>query len=182
MFVKNWYKALSYYLCAKTAANITSQKFKACTGGEYTFKSDSYYHAPAFGGKNTSGGAANMASYISKYTGGSSGGVVFGSGTTPPTLDDYCLSGTLLSGLTVSAAVTPTWDADGCTVTGVYTITNSSGVPVTISEVGLVGATINNVTYYAVLLERTLLENPISLDVNEIGQVTYSIRFNYPTS
>lgn len=122
------------------------------------------------------------------YTG--YGGVVFGTGTTPPTIDDYCLSGDLVTTLTATATVTLDYDEGGVTVTAVYTLTNTGADTVTIGEVGLIGcvATTNSSsTSYQTesvkcLFERSVLDTPVEIPAGGFGQVTYTIRIDYPTA
>lgn len=73
-------------------------------------------------------------------------------------------------------------DDNGITMPWIYTITNSSATDITIAEVGLWGY----INYAAssmenALLERTVLDEPVTIPAGGIGMVTYSIRYNYPT-
>ena len=99
----------------------------------------------------------------------SGSGVLFGTGTTPPTYTDNKLSGSPIRGLTVSAEVTK--ENYSNEIVALYTITNNTGNDVTIGEVGL--------CYTWALLDRTVLENPVTIPAGSIGQITYTITFNY---
>jgi hypothetical protein len=115
--------------------------------------------------------------------------VVFGAGNAVPTIDDYTIND-FISGLTVT--VQRTWIADdnGGSVTAVYTITNPKSEDVTISEIGLFSKTSTRATadtnglnvYTPVLCDRTVLDTPVTIPAGGIGQVTYTIRMNYPTA
>lgn len=59
------------------------------------------------------------------------------------------------------------------------TITNNNETDITIGEVGIVYQTGSS---YSVLFERTVLESPITIPAGGVGQVTYTIRMNYPTA
>lgn len=114
----------------------------------------------------------------------SSAGVIFGDGTKEPTLDDYFLSGNQVTGFTFDSTVSCSVDDDGATVTGKYTITNHNADDITISEAGIIGslATSNTSPKYRCMVERTLLDTPVTIPAGGVGQVTYTIRVNYPTA
>ena len=104
-------------------------------------------------------------------------GVAFGDGTTPPAFTDYKLSGNVITGISGSVSQTSEEDDDGVTLTNVITVTNNNSNDITISEVCA------NCQYQAYfMVERTLLDTPLTIPAGGIGQVTYTIRFNYPTA
>lgn len=112
---------------------------------------------------------------------------LFGSGTTPPTMDDYKLEGTVATNCTCSHTIESTISEDGSegTMTVTYTITNNNDAEITIGEIGiflemywLTGY--STCTNYPYLVERTVLESPITIPAGGVGQVTYTIRMNYP--
>lgn len=109
-------------------------------------------------------------------------GVVFGTGNIAPALGDYCLSGDFIKGISATYAVKQTDADDGYTMSFVYTITNNNSEDITIGEVGVVEFAHdgNNINGYA-LTERTALESPVTIPAGGVGQVTYTIRMNYPT-
>ena len=112
--------------------------------------------------------------------------VFFGSGTTPPTIDDYRLEGEIAMNCTCSYVKTSSFAEDGtsCTHEATYTITNNNDEPVTIGEIGIFVCACWRVNYssyisYPYLYERTVLESPITIPAGGVGQVTYSITENY---
>ncbi len=107
------------------------------------------------------------------------GGVIFGSGNEPESLDDYKLSGDILSTFTHSYALTNERDETGATLTGLFTLTNTSDSDITVGEVGLITKKIGSST---VLIHRSALESPVTIPAGGVGQVTYTIRMNYPTA
>ena len=111
-------------------------------------------------------------------------GVIFGTGTTEPTLDDYQMSGEHFVDYTVSYSLTEDSDDLGITYTRVYTLTSTASEDVTIAEIGLSSsASHHSGSYYYMtgfLVERTLLETPITISPGGVGQITYTLRINYP--
>ena len=113
------------------------------------------------------------------------GGVSFGTGNTPAAISDYYLESILDSkkiGVATPSAVSfsqfDTYEEHSVT----FGITNKTAEAITISEVGLTA-----VPYYSsststrkcVLVDRTVLDNPITIPAGQSKQITYTIRFNY---
>lgn len=114
-------------------------------------------------------------------------GVFFGSGNTPSTIDDYKLAGDVITGCTCSYVDKSTYESDGSasTLTYEYTITNNNDTEITIGEIGLFFETYwksSNTTniHYFNMFERTALETPITIPAGGVGQVTYTIKMEYP--
>lgn len=113
-------------------------------------------------------------------------GIYFGTGTTAATKDDYTLEAPITSGLSFSGATKTIGQiSDGVyAAIGTFDVANTSGEDITISEIGVVTYvnSVNNVTTvytgYPVLMERTVLEHPITIPVGESRLVTYTITFN----
>lgn len=107
-----------------------------------------------------------------------SGGVCFGTGRKAITLDDYFLSGNLITSLSGTSVISYEHDTTNnlITVTGVYTVTNGSSDNAVVGEMGVI-ANIRS-DYY--LIDRTLLDEPITIPPGEIAKITYTIKFAYP--
>lgn len=121
-------------------------------------------------------GNANSASAVT--------GVIFGNGNAPATPNDYKMAGDLMSNGSVSVAQSENRADDGSYVelVNIYTVTNAMNEDFTIAEVGVVGGFGNNSqNYFTCLLDRTVLETPITIPAGGVGVVTYTIRMNYPT-
>lgn len=109
-------------------------------------------------------------------TGSSANGVFFGTGDATPTVDDYTLAGDVISGISITASknsVGKELDAGYAELTTVYGISNNNTEEVTVREIAL--------AYYGCILDRTVLDTPVTIPAGGIGQVTYTIRMNYPT-
>ena len=114
---------------------------------------------------------------------GASPCVCFGDGTTSPTEDDYNLSGNIITTISTTVTRSRTNDEDGVIQSAVYTITNTGSESITISEIGMFGYWYTNSSNYTTyLLERTLLDTPVTIEPGGVGQVTYNIRMNLPTT
>ena len=100
-------------------------------------------------------------------------GIVFGSGTTPPQKTDYKIENHIADGLTYSNNST---NETNNIANWVQTVQNTSSEPITISEVGLFSAC--GPTYICVLLTRTVLDNPVVLQPNDVKTFTITIDYN----
>lgn len=176
MFTRNWYKALT------SIATYTSGKdtYTAVNGETTNFIAANTYYLQY--GRDVD--SMQCPSMYRMRTGYSSGGVILGTGNTPPTIDDCKLSGDLITGYIYSVTVAHDIDEYGATSTALYTITNTSSKTITIGEIGLMAVLSSggaNAQSQA-LVERTVLDVPLTIEPGGVGQLTYTIRFNYPTS
>lgn len=174
MFTKNWYKFIGYCTAHNeeetyTAMDGSTERTFNCTNAKFgvdenNFKIPSLY-------------------YLRNYY---SGGVVIGTGNAQPTIDDCMLSGDMITAFASTAnKVVHGLDADGQTVTAEYTVTNTGTKAFTIGEIALVahlGSGTSTGDQYACLLERSVLETPITIEPGGVGQITYTLRMNYPTA
>jgi hypothetical protein len=180
MFLRNWDKALAFAMTGQDyASNIF---YKSQDGSEMNFGGGT--PNTLLIGKNTDGASyASLHKVRTSYN--SYGGVVFGTGTTPPTKDDYKLSGTLLTTFSYSAGVSYEYDDTGTTIRAIYTITNTGSNDITIGEIGLMSNMYDASSQVASrkgFIERTVLDTPVTIPAGGIGQVVYTIRINYPTA
>lgn len=176
MFTRNWYKLVAVTMAGTTGLDT----YKTIDG-----KIREICSQPSLirYGYNADGNSTPSLRYLRKwYT--DSAGVVLGTGTTAPTLDDYAMSGVLVSTYTYSATLKNESDENGITSTALYTITNTGTSAITIGEIGLIADLTTNSSSesYKGLLERTVLENPITIEPGGVGQITYTLRMNYPTA
>ena len=177
MFTKNWYKALAA-VATKTSGKDT---YISVDGISTNSIAESEYYIQ-YGRDAEVRQCPSIYRLRTAYTG--NGGVILGTGNTPPTIDDCKLSGDLVTGYIYSVTVTHNIDEYGVTSTALYTITNTSSKTITIGEIGLMAVLSSggaNAQSQA-LVERTVLEAPLTIEPEGVGQLTYTIRFNYPTS
>ena len=169
MLTRNWYRFISYFISCKDNTNVP--KFKSVKGAETVIATNNALNIYSIN---------EMCKTLrTEYVSGSgAGGVYFGTGDTPPTLDDYKLSGDVISGISASVDIVCTdgnIDSEYAEIKIVYTVTNSNGEEITIKEVALA-------TSSAIMIDRTVLDTPVTIPAGGIGQVTYTIRMNYPTA
>lgn len=170
MFLKNFYRAMGgFYALSNTSINIgvlgtavkTTQDIKSfcssATGGTYQYP--------------------QVSKMWTEYN--TNGGVIIGTGDTEPTFDDYKLSGDIISTFTYTSSVTKRVDNEKATISVLYTITNTGTEAFTIREIALkMGESINT----QFLIERSVLDTPVTIEPGGVGQVTYTITFTYPTA
>ena len=172
MFTKNWYKAISAEM---SRANDT---FQSVTGLTQTLSVSAYL----FGIMLNEDNRYTPSIYKVRTALDSGGGVIFGTGNAAPTINDTTLSGNLVSGFSYNSNVSAERGADGVTLTALYTVINNNAEAITISEVALIANLYNNSTQamYKGLLDRTVLDTPVTIPAGGVGQVEYAITFKYP--
>ena len=116
-------------------------------------------------------------------TNGRATAVIFGNGSTPPTANDYKFAGSVISNLNV--LVSPldlTAQNNVITQKRIFTITNNNANAITISEVGITCNIFQYTQDARFIVERTVLDTPVTIPAGGIGQVEYTITCNYPTA
>ena len=113
----------------------------------------------------------------------STGGVFFGTGTTPATLEDYKLENPIETGLSITNPSKYTFNDNGegkWTYSASYVLTNTSGAEINIHEIGIVTlpGTSSTSTYAVVLMERTVLTEPITIPAGGAKLVTVTVTQN----
>ena len=115
-------------------------------------------------------------------------GISIGTGDTPPTEEDYNLEATITSGVTMTLTETASGiDAPGMPyIQFKITVTNTGSDPITVKEIGYKrqasvklslgysssGGTGNTV----LLLDRTVLDTPVTIAAGDAGIITYKLR------
>lgn len=175
MFLSNYYKILGmYFMNRNDGVSLTTPSGSSVRAYYYNYNTCHYNFC-----------LDNLRALSTSY---SSNGVIFGDGSTPPSVSDYCLSGNVITGIVSSSTRKATSTENSAENTVLFTITNNNAKAVTISEVGYIGynqyytsATGSNSFSDYFLLDRTVLESPITIEPGGVGQVTYTLRMNYPT-
>lgn len=105
--------------------------------------------------------------------------VYFGDGDVVPTMDDYTLSGNIISTVKSLSIETLNVEKDGnyYVCKRRFTFQNTGSSEITIREAGWFAFVYYSSTYStAALLDRTLLDTPITVPAGGTGQVTYELR------
>ncbi len=134
-------------------------------------------------GYNNSNFLKNTGTFLySNVSFDASTGIVLGSDDTPASMEDTTLKNRITAGLSCSVALS--YD-DEFNLIRTILCTNTSSDSITIREIGIyalaylgAGSTSN----MTCLMERTVLDTPVTIPAGGIGQVTYTIRMNYPTA
>jgi hypothetical protein len=166
MLTKNWYYQLKTY-----HSNIVIQSVLRDTSG--SIRNSGYY-------SNYTSGTMFYPSN-SFTTGTTSAGIVIGSGTTPATINDYKLESQITSNISVSVVKN---SDDNYNRSLTLTVSNLNNSPLTIGEIGTVcnayiGAESGSC---ACLMDRTVLDEPITIPANGVGKVTYTTGFEIPVA
>lgn len=165
MLTKNFYS----FMGSALSGSSTSARFILVDGSGYT--------APITTSDTPPFSAMNNWSYSVEKK-----GVSFGTGTTPATASDYVLESILDNtkiNVSVPSAVSysrgDTYDEYSVT----FGVTNKTADAITISETGLAVALSNYSGAKYALVDRTVLDTPVTIPAGQSKQITYTIRFNY---
>lgn len=134
----------------------------------------------------TGGGLSNLLSPTRNLTLSlSAAGVVVGTGDTPPTVDDYKLEAQITANLTGTTIQSTGQDIEGNPYLNIdLTLHNSGAETVTIREIGyrqgfntatVQGTTTSSTTRY-LLIDRTVLDEPVVIPAGENGIIRYTLK------
>ena len=164
---------------ALTQIEGMTEEIKTTTGTVYKPTSQDYLEYPRIIGLSpncnicTSGTNYNNTSITSRYFDFTGCEIYLGTGNVTPTIDDYKLSGELVTGLTSQEKSTT---ATNNSITFSAIATNNTESPVTIKEIGL-GGYYDNGTFFAILLTRDVLATPVTLNTGD--SKTFSITIDF---
>lgn len=105
--------------------------------------------------------------------------VEFGNGTTPATVNDYKLESEITTGISVASQDFPTTEQTDKYILWTATFGVKASVETTISEIGLFSHVYTSSGSFLTLVDRTVLDEPITIPAGQSKQITYTIRFNY---
>lgn len=181
MFTKNWYATLTRTVF--TSSIMTSNSFCPFTTiSGYDLSNKSVYNASSYPTTSLYNMLNTVRSTIGQEALSGTTGIVFSSLATDPTVNDYAV-GDILTTLSESHSIVGSYDDDGLQVTATYTITNTGSIDFTVNSVCLVSSiSIVGSYYYTVLMNRILLDEPVTIPAGGIGVITVTIRHDYPTA
>lgn len=105
--------------------------------------------------------------------------VLFGNGTTPATVNDYKLESEIITGISVAYPSSVTTEQTDNYILWTATFGVKASVETTISEIGLFSQAYTANGPVTSLVDRTVLDTPITIPAGQSKQITYTIRFNY---
>ena len=169
MLTKNFYSFINLYLINPKG----TQKFISTTGEESSNNATQI----------SSASMPPLSSMTSYNTNSKKAGVCFGAGTTPADINDYNIKAPITTGLTVTtpSKTTENETANYKEYTATYGVTNTKSDAITITEIGLKGLVYSDSSgsSVAILVDRTVLDAPVTIPAGQSKQITYTIRFNY---
>lgn len=176
--ITKWYKAtIASIMCAvgTTSDSISSFAAKSILGTTYYIIN------------TASNNISDLALFCSStlQTNTSSAGFRVGTGTTPPTENDYSLEAQITSGITgvVTRVYEAKSDYSGWVIKATLLITNAGAEPITITEIGAFDYIRANTAQNATgqgnqrlfMVDRSLLAVPITIPAGESGAIEYSV-------
>ncbi len=186
MWLRNFYNLLAWMIMGKWTStsdfndnNISVKDINGYFETNIFGTTSSGYFYNFYPCSNTHSSSSN--SYFTQYSSGKMGsldyGIIFGSGDTPVTYDDYKLESPITNNCSISSTSTgtPVYDANTKTWTNTiqFDLKNTGSTSVTINEVGLKN-------YNNILLYREVLNNPITLDPGITMVYTHTFKFTMP--
>lgn len=114
----------------------------------------------------------------SNLVGSNYGCFAFGDGDTPPTIDDYQLSGNHFT--TYEVTVANQLNPESNSSVSTYTITNTGTSAFTIKEIGLFATAYSSGSQLG-LIFREVLDTPVTIEAGGVGQVVLTLGVAIPT-
>lgn len=108
-------------------------------------------------------------------------GVAFGDGGAAESVNDYALSGNHMTKYTATCTKSCEINDNEITITMVFTITSNESTTFTIREIGWYDCLFGSAESGA-LIDRTVLESPVTIQPTGVGQVVYTMRFPTPSA
>lgn len=175
MLTRNYWQIFSAIM-SRSGGNTYSATVKAVDGSTITETMFSSAAKPY-----TILGAIAAPKANSLYGGGTTG-TWYGKGTTPATIDDFALEDPITDGsLSIAcgetSALARAEGPDHYRISAAHQVTNNTDEEITVSEIGCFGALTNGGK--VCLLDRTVLETPITIPPKETVSVEYVIKFPY---
>ena len=109
-------------------------------------------------------------------------GVRYGTGSSPATADDTDLESVIPSqslNVVMPTEATVNFTSAYMEYTTTISVKNLTSAAITISEIGLFLGTYKSSSTTSFLVDRTVLDEPITIPAGQSKQITYTIRFNY---
>ena len=176
MFTKNWYILQGLNMLADEQRRLVKLRAPEWNGNDSSW----YYYYPLRRDINIHLALNSVKTNLTTI----SDGVLFGTGDTPASLDDYKLAGDVITNIAASINRTYSYFVEQQSLKAVYTITNNNTEEITIREVALNVAVPHAISggKNQYIIDRTVLDTPVTIPSGGVGQVEYTITFNLPTA
>lgn len=167
MLTKNYYNVF-----AVLSTGITMSNGGVLPSGS---KQTIYHHNSTLTALNFYAGTSNVLTAVTGI------GIVFGDGTTEPTIDDHKLSGNIITNISkIGDSYSYKVTSDGYVCTKTVIIKNTGTESITVGEVGWISlVNSGNSTAFYALLDRTLLDSPVVIPAGKSAQIDYSVCLNF---
>lgn len=178
MFTRNWDAAiLAAIFQDKTPATFATDM----TGAEQSITAGNGHWMIQIGYSSAASSYNFPQISVLEKSANGKGGAIIGTGNTPPTYEDYTLAGDVISTFNYTQVTKKETTDNGVKFTATYSITNTGTEAFTISEIGLqASSSSSSGASVKLLLERTVLDSPVTIEPGAVGQVTYTINVNMP--
>ena len=174
-------------MITKNAKTALASLFSFTSSGQYNYMPmTDVSGATRYIGWNNQGWPSVSYNYLVSFsTRLNSAGIKVGSSNAAESASDYTLASLITAGISGSVVLhSRTVDASGNSkVTLIVTVTNTGATDVTISEIGYFvqmkgGTTVGSTstTIYYIMLDRTLLDTPVTIPANSSATITYVIQ------
>lgn len=109
-------------------------------------------------------------------------GVVLGTGDDEMSMDDYQISGSIITGLKATTAVYTAFDDNAASRMVEFTLSNTTSIDKTIKEVAYIAYIyMDGVGGRYFMIDRTVLEEPLTIPSGGVGKLRYMIEIKMPT-
>ena len=159
----------------------STQSMKDINNTSFTIRTGSVDFSNGFGTCMKQGQCKEFVTSQSTLANNSSG-VFFGSGSTPASKADVALEAPITTGLSIinpSNIVQDSSEAGKYEYSATFTVNNTTSDEINIYEIGLFMPMPKSTSLgYCVLMERTVLTEPITLKAGQTKIITYKVTFN----
>lgn len=146
------------------------------------------YNKPIKDRTNTTVYPSHSIGFATSFVSNNNEGIIFGTGNTPATDEDYEIESQITSGITVaSPIISKGMDGDKCYITLRYVVSNTTSSDIIIKEVGLRGSTMcgtsagqtTSISKKYILFDRTVLTTPLTVPASSNAVLEYTLESDW---
>ena len=184
MFTNNYIKMINGRFFCRTDNDRNSQEYRTVSGEIIAGFNKNLCYSD-IGGYLAQGYCRSLPTYATSYN-EVYPGVHFGSGGTAPAKSDYALESPITSGLSITNPTSIVQLNDGLgkhEFISTFSVTNTTENEITIREIGVItpmrDISTSGTFVYPVLMERTVLPEPVTISAGRMKVISYKIVFNH---